>query len=362
MVKKRVIAVVTGSRAEFGLLEPVMRAITGHARLSLETIVTGTHWTTKSWRDIRAAGFAIDARVKMQERGRIGYAADVQALSRGVAGVGRAIEKMRPDVVLVLGDRIEALAGALAASIGGVRLGHLHGGDRAEGVADEAIRHAISKLTHLHFPATPRSGRRLVKMGEDPRQIHVVGSPAMDGLEPWLEFVPWRSRKLVILQHPVGQSDKEEERAMRATLAVAMDYPCVVMAPNADPGSAGIRRAIERSRLSMVEHLPRPEFLDLLTSAGAIVGNSSAGLIEAAALRLPCVNIGPRQNGREKPANVIDADYGETVVRRAIQRALKLDLRRMRHPYGDGRTGTRIAKLLASIDLDAISLRKRNTF
>ncbi|MCC7408557.1 MAG: UDP-N-acetylglucosamine 2-epimerase (hydrolyzing) [Phycisphaeraceae bacterium] len=362
MPRKRVITVVTGSRAEFGLLEPVMRAIGGHPRLSLKTIVTGMHWTTTSWRDVGAAGFAIDARVRMQRRGQVGYAADVLSLSRGVAGIGRAIARIKPDVVLVLGDRIEALAGALAASIGGVRLGHVHGGDRAEGVADEAIRHAISKLAHLHFAATPGSGRRLIRMGEDSARVHVVGSPAVDGLGPWLEFVPWRRQKLVILQHPVGRSDKEEERAMRATLAVAMDYPCVVMAPNADPGSAGIRRAIQRSRLSMVEHLPRPEFLDLLTSAGAIVGNSSAGLIEAAALRLPCVNVGPRQNGREKPANVIDADYGEDSVRRAVQRALKLDLHRMRHPYGDGQTGPRIAKLLARIDLDAISLRKRNMY
>lgn len=361
MPRKRVIAVVTGSRAEFGLLEPVMRAIDGHPRLALKTIATGMHWTTNSWRDIGAAGFAIDARVKMQRRGQVGYAADVQSLSRGVAGIGRAIAKIQPDFVLVLGDRIEALAGALAASIGGVRLWHLHGGDRAEGVADEAIRHAISKLAHLHFPATPASGYRLVQMGESPRRVHVVGSPAIDGLAPWIKRST-RGETLVVLQHPVGRSDMEEERAMWATLAATKHYPRVVLAPNADPGSLGIRRAIKRAGVELVEHLPRAKFLDLLASAGTIVGNSSAGLIEAAALKLPCVNVGPRQNGREKPENVVDTDYGQDAVRRAVRRAVKLDLRRMRHPYGDGKTGLRIASLLASIDLDVISLRKRNTF
>lgn len=149
---------------------------------------------------------------------------------------------------------------------------------------------------------------------------------------------------------------------MAATLRATRRYECVVLAPNHDPGSEGIRAAIRDADVEAVDHLPRERFLGLLAGCRAIVGNSSAGLIEAAALRTACVNIGPRQGGREKPRSVIDTDCGEKSVRAAINRAMKLDLRRMRHPYGDGRTGTRVADLLATVELDRLPLRKRNTY
>lgn len=361
MTRRRTIAVVTGTRAEFGLLTSVMRAIDAHPKLRLCTIVTGTHLTAGTWRDVRDAGFAIEAKVPMQNRGHTGRAADVVALGRGIAGLGEAFERLAPEVVLVLGDRIEALAAASAASVGGRRVAHLHGGDRAEGVADEAMRHAITKLAHLHFPVTAESRRRLIRMGEDPAATFNHGSPAIDALAG---IIPADDApELIVMQHPTGQSDDDEARAMRGTLAATRGHRRLVLWPNHDPGRGGIVRAIERdARDEVADHLPRARFLAMLAGAKAIVGNSSAGLIEAAALRVPCVNVGSRQAGRQKPGNVIDCDEGKAAVVAAVARALAVDMRRLRHPYGRGDTGERIAATLAALDLDAVPIRKRNRY
>lgn len=365
---RRTVAVVTGSRAEFGLLEPVMRAMSqsklplgqGGWRLRLRTIVTGTHLTTGSWVDIRNAGFQIDARVPMQKRAVVGREADVAALGRGIAGLGRVFGLIKPDVVVVLGDRIEALAAACAASVGGVYLAHVHGGDRAAGVADEAMRHAISKMAHLHLAATARSRQRLVRMGEPATTVVNVGSPAADGLdavEPAGD-----GPELIVIQHPIGAADADEYVWMLQTLRASRGLTRLVMGPNSDPGSRGIRRALRSAGDAVVGHLPRGRFLSLLAGARAIVGNSSAGLIEAAVLGCPCVNIGPRQSGRDTPASVVQCDYGQRAVRTALDQALALPVRRVRHPYGDGHAGQRIAAILSSIDLAQVPVRKRNTY
>lgn len=352
------IAVITGSRAEYGLLVPVLDAIEAHVGLSLRLIVTGTHLTTGSIKDI---DHAIAARVKMQ---RAGAAAtreeDVQSLGRGVMAIGRVLEKLSPDVAIVLGDRIEALAGALAAQVGGFRLAHIHGGDRAEGVSDEAMRHAISKLAHLHFAATARSKKRLLRMGEFLSAVYNTGSPAIDGL---IGVKPSDDApELIVMQHPIGASPDEEYRWMRATLDATARHRRLILSPNHDPGRNAIMRAIVDANVRPIDHLPRPEFLSLLAGAKAIVGNSSAGLIEAAALKTPAVNLGTRQAGREKPANVIDADHNKTALQRAIKQALAMKTSALRHPYGNGRAGLKIAECLASLDLDEVPLRKHNAY
>lgn len=359
------IAVVTGSRAEFGLLLAVMRAIGAHPKLKLSTIVTGTHLTRSTWRDVVQAGFSIDAKVTMQRKNESGYAADVAALSRGIAGLGQVFAKLKPDVVLVLGDRIEAFAAASAASIGGLRLAHIHGGDRAEGVADEAMRHAISKLAHFHFAATAQSQRRLIRMGEPRDCVMNVGSPAADGLHQVIAAAD--APQFIIMQHPIGGSDAHEAAWMKLTLAATVKLgntkpTRLILAPNSDPGSAGIGSALAQRRVVFTEHLPRHAFLSLLKGSLAIIGNSSAGLIEAAILGVPCVNVGPRQNGREKPGNVIDCDYGKASVQKAIAQAMTLRRDRIRHPYGDGNTGKRIAMLLANLPISGAPPRKQNSY
>ncbi len=353
----RTIAVVTGTRAEYGLLLPVIRAIDEHSKLALRLVVTGTHLTTCSIEDI---AFPVAAKVAMQKRGQVGRAHDAAALGRGVTGLAGVFAKMKPEVVAVFGDRVEAFAAASAASVSGIRVAHLHGGDRAEGVADEAMRHAITKLAHLHFPATAQSRRRILRMGEHADVVFNVGSSAIDGLR---EIVPADDApRVIVLQHPVGDDDATERQRMANTLRATARFSRLVLAPNHDPGRVGILQAICEAKVKAAGHLPRDRFVSLLKSADVIVGNSSAGLIEAAACRVPCVNLGSRQNGREKPNSVIDAPHTQRGIATAIKAAMQLDRRRFRHPYGRGDTGRRVADLLARLRLKNIPLRKQNRY
>ncbi|MEM6458160.1 MAG: UDP-N-acetylglucosamine 2-epimerase [Planctomycetota bacterium] len=359
----RRIAVVTGTRAEYGLLEPVMRAVDAHPALELLCVAAGMHLVTGTHADI---GFPIAAKVRMQKPEpktgavRVGRYHDAVALGNGVRNFAEAFAQLRPDFVVVLGDRIEAFAAASAASVGGQRVAHLHGGDRAEGVADEAMRHAISKLAHLHFPATAESRRRLLRMGEPPETIFNHGSPAVDGLREIAAAAD--APRVIVMHHPVGDDDETERRRMRDILLATSRFSRLVLMPNHDPGRNGIVRAIEEAEVNAVEHLPRARFVALLKGADLIVGNSSAGLIEAAVCRTPAVNIGPRQAGRQTPRSVVSCGHGKRPIVGAINRALQMDRARLRHPYGRGDTGPRVAATLASIGMDAVPLRKRNTY
>lgn len=361
--------VVTGSRAEFGLLEPVMRAIDAHPDLELLTAVAGAHLLppAHTWREVERA-FPIAAKIPMQRHGETGRLADAAALGAGVSGLADALARLKPHWAVVLGDRIEAMAAACAASIGGVALAHIHGGDRAEGVADEAMRHAITKLAHLHLPATAASAERITRMGEHPDRVRAIGSPAIDGLDriPPLDESRWRGLgepEIVFLMHPIGRHDDEERRAAHHALRAITGRKTLALMPNHDPGRGGIVRAIEESGVRAAAHLARPEFIGLLRRAGALVGNSSAALIECAAIGVPAVNIGRRQSGRERAGNVVDAANETTeAVADALRRALTLRAP-FEHPYGDGSAGERAAAALASLNpRDPDLLRKLCTY
>lgn len=357
----RRIAVVTGSRAEFGLLRPVMHAIASRADLQLMVIAAGSHLmgSQRSYYEIKAE-FNVAEIVPMQETGATGRAADVQAVGRGVARFGRAFEKLGAEWVVVLGDRIEAFAAAAAASIGGFALAHIHGGDRAEGIADEAMRHAITKLAHAHFAASEASAARLRAMGELSRMIFNHGSPAIDdlaGIPPLSDatFNELGAPSIVLLLHPVGRTPEMEEAAAAAVIEGLSGERVLALSPNLDAGRDGIARALTSSGLPLREHLPRAEFIGLLrrlaAGDGVLVGNSSAALIEGAALRVPAVDIGPRQAGRERCGNVVHAERESAqAVAAAVARARMLDRSGLVHPYGDGRAGERIAATLATLD------------
>jgi len=234
------------------------------------------------------------------------------------------------------------------------------------------MRHAISKLAHIHLPATPTSAQRLIAMGEEPVRVHVVGSPSMDGLAEIASLGDREYRELcepqiVVLLHPVGEdASVEMARAERLFKIASSRGRVLVMHPNHDPGRDGIVTAIEKSGLPNRSHLPRDQFFALLRRVKVIVGNSSAGLIEAAAVPVRCINVGRRQSGREKPAHVIDVpDWDYQTIDTSIERALReppLTAAQVPHPYGDGRTGQRVAELLATLDFDSHGLRKLNTY
>ena len=370
MADKRTIAVTTGSRADYGLLRPVMRAIHDHTDLELQVLVTGTHLLPPLHTvDEVERDFTIANTITMQRPGQCTRLDDAEALGRGVTGFAQQFARDTIDVVLVLGDRIEALAAAAAASVGGIHVAHLHGGDRAEGIADEAIRHAITKSAHVHFPATERSAKRLESLGENPNRIHMVGSPAIDELADFpplpdeaMDALGWP--EIVMLLHPTGRAIEQERDQASQLLALCQEAGNVLAVhPNHDPGRDGIVHAIMNAGCQQREHLPRRDFIGLLRRARLLVGNSSAGLIEGAALGLRCVNVGPRQAGRDMCANVINVPDDEPEsIRPAIARGLAEGMGEIKQAYGDGRAGIRTAAILATFDPARLPLVKRNTF
>ncbi|MBI1303781.1 MAG: UDP-N-acetylglucosamine 2-epimerase (hydrolyzing) [Phycisphaera sp.] len=396
--KRRKIAVVTGTRAEWGLLSPVCDAIVSRGDLALEVCAGGAHLLQPPVAEDRALHRAVFGepppfeptiiwvessghrphRFEMQRAGETGRLADAAALGRGVSALTEIFARLAPDIVVVLGDRIEAFAAASAASIGGIRVAHIHGGDRAEGVADEAMRHAITKLAHIHFAASAASAARIARLGEDAARIHLVGSPAVDGLgaiRPLSdhEYAELGAPDFVFLMHPVGRPDAEEEREAHAVLeALAARGRVTALAPNSDPGRNGIARAIEivaerrRTHFRAFRHIERELFIALLKHPGvrAIVGNSSAGLIECAALGVRAVNIGSRQAGRERADNARDAASAWDGLAEALDTLDTLDSWRPsgRHPYLEAGASTRIAVILATCDFSVHGLAKRCTY
>lgn len=368
--RTRRVCVVTGTRADYALLKPVMHAIDAHHALELQVVAGGAHLLppAQTLKEVKA-DFTIADVVPIQEPGKHTRLDDAEATGRAVSRFARSFAWLEPDWVLVLGDRIEAFAAAASASIAGFGVAHVHAGDRAEGIADEAMRHAISKLAHLHLAATDTSAERLRRMGERPEFIHVVGSPAIDGLasiDPLDDatFAELGAPTVCFLMHPAGRTVEQEEHGAAIALEALAGERVLALMPNHDPGRTGIVRAIQGAGVRCVEHLARPRFIALLkrlaSNDGLLVGNSSAGLIEAAALKLPVVDIGPRQAGRERAPNVIHADTSGAAIADAVTRARAIDLAALTHPYADANAAPRIADLLARVDPhDEAILRKR---
>ncbi len=362
--RKRRVLVVTGTRAEFGLLKPVMRAVQDRAELELLVVAAGSHLVQPAltFREVKAE-FEVADSIPMQTAGRIGRAEDVEATGKGIGRFGRSYSLLDPDWVVVLGDRIEAFAAASAASIGGWALAHIHGGDRAEGVADEAMRHAITKMANVHLAATEGSAERIRRMGEDAERVFVVGSPAIDGLGVVHAlgdgaYVALGSPEVVVLMHPCGRGDEVEREEMRKVLASVEGMRVLVMHPNLDPGRRGILEAIQEVEghegVVVREHLERDVFAGLLKrvgqEGGALVGNSSSGLIECSALGCPSVDVGIRQSGRERCAGMtVHVESGDEVGT-ALRELCSCVDRGSAHPYGDGTAGVEIARVLAEID------------
>lgn len=365
---KRRIAVVTGTRAEYGLLKTCMRGIESHRSLELLTIVTGMHLLRPfgyTVRDIEADGFAIAARVPMQ-RARDTATEQAEGLGRGVSGIAKALESLRADMVLVLGDRIEAMAATLAALTTGRPVAHLHGGDVAEGDFDERIRRSISQIASLHLPASKAAARRLRNMGIDEQQIEVVGAPGLDrlfelahelGMRGGMSAKPGKRGTALVVYHAFGRSPDHEGRiAKRIISAVrAAGLRPHVIFPNSDRGYSGVTSAIEAlavkfTDVSLYRSLPRDSYLKLLIESDVMIGNSSGGVIEAPSAGTPSVNVGGRQAGRQPGgASVVSCGESSAEIEDALEQALrKRPTIGRRGVYGDGLAGQRVAKALAS--------------
>jgi GDP/UDP-N,N'-diacetylbacillosamine 2-epimerase (hydrolysing) len=377
-MKKMRVCVVTGTRAEFGIWRPVLRAIQEAPRLELQLVATGMHLLKgfgETVREIEEEGLEIAARVPMY-RGKEPAAA---SLARGIEGLARAYREAGAQLVMVLGDRLEMLAAASAALAERIPIGHVHGGETAPGIWDEQIRHAITKMAQVHFCATKKAGERIVRMGEEPARVHVVGAPALDLAQGFFEEV-WeltRERRWergvapVLVLHPSGGDEEVEYQRAKMVVEVLTevfpaDEQVTVVGPNNDPGYEGIIRAYaERPRgLAMALSMTQEAFWMEMMAGGLLVGNSSSGIIEAATLGVPAVNIGGRQAGRERSGNVMDAGWDAGEIERAVRRvlsdkALARRVARRKNVYGDGKASGRIAGVLERMAREGIKLEKR---
>jgi GDP/UDP-N,N'-diacetylbacillosamine 2-epimerase (hydrolysing) len=380
----RKIAVITGTRAEYGIFKSVLKEIEADPRLDLSLIVIGMHLSAEfgyTVKEIEKDGFKIDAKINVLHREDT-KAAMVRSIGKSMIETADAIEKIKPDFLLVLGDRSEMLVGAVSATYMGIPIAHIHGGD-ISGNVDEPVRHAITKLAHVHFAATKESADRIIKMGEEPWRIHVVGAPGLDFILNDKTPAPEKTAAkydldlsepvLLVVQHSVVTEADEAPSQIRETLEAIKELGCqtVLIYPNADAGGRRMIEVIkeyEQYRLiKTFRSVPHEDFLGLMKVASVMVGNSSSGIIEAPPFGLPVVNIGTRQAGRQRAENVIDVDYDKEEIKRAVQKALcdeefREKVKRSKNFYGDGKAGKRIAKILSEIKIDKKLLEKRMTY
>lgn len=368
----RRIGVVTVARSDYGIYRPVLREIAGRSNLCLKLIVAADHLAARGGMtvmEIEADGFEVSRRVPMSPSGdsALGVA---RAMAQGLAGFADAYQRLRPDILLVLGDRFEMHAAVSAAMPFRVPVAHIHGGELTEGAMDNQFRHAISKMSHLHFVATEACRRRLLNMGEEPWRVTVSGAPGLDNLKEIQpvsrrEFMtsvnlPEEARFILVTFHPETLSNASPERHMTELIA-ALDkcgLAVVFTSPNVDTGHRIIERMIRASvrtnrAFRLVGNMGTKMYFSAMKHAECMAGNSSSGIIEAAAFRLPVVNAGDRQRGREHGKNVVDVPCGRTRIAAAIRLAtgpeFKKRLRGLRNPYGDGHAAERIVNVLSAI-------------
>jgi GDP/UDP-N,N'-diacetylbacillosamine 2-epimerase (hydrolysing) len=376
-VSKRRILGVTGIRSEYDILSSVFGAIRAHRALGLELIVTGAHLSPdygETVGEIRKDGFRVVEEIESLISGDHD-SSRVKGLAIQLQGLVQAVARIRPDVLLVLGDREEAMSTALVGNYLNIPVAHIAGGDRVVGNADDQVRHAVTKLAHLHFATNAQSARRILRMGEQRFRVFNVGNPGLDRLRTTPKLTAAElSRRIgfplgegepfiLLIQHPLSSEIDRAGSQMRLTLdAVAtLGVKTILTYPNSDPGSQDMIRAIESRReltiLHAVKSMPRLEFVNLMRRASCLLGNSSAGLLEAPLLKLPAVNVGNRQKGRLHAGNVRFVPHDAGAITRAARRAVfdsgyRAKVRGCRNPYGDGRSSGRIARVLATIPLN----------
>jgi GDP/UDP-N,N'-diacetylbacillosamine 2-epimerase (hydrolysing) len=371
----RKIVYISGTRADFGLMARTLAAINADPALDLAVVVTGMHLSAAHGNtvdEIEAAGLRIAARVPVVLEPATG-ATMARAIGTMIPAFVSALEAERPDIVLLLGDRGEMLAGAITALHLNIAVAHIHGGERS-GTVDEPVRHAISKLAHIHLVATDGAHERLIAMGEDAAHVHVTGAPGLDGLGDMA--LPPRATVMeahglspekpfaLMVFHPVLQEAAQGRADAAALIEALMGCEVLALMPNADAGSDGVRAALAAARgqegLTVVTHLARPDFLAAMANADVMIGNSSAGIIEAASFGTPVLNVGRRQQLRERNANVRDIDVGEATD--AVSRALARGRFASANIYGDGQAAARIVTVLKETAIGAALMNKVNSY
>jgi UDP-N-acetylglucosamine 2-epimerase (non-hydrolysing)/GDP/UDP-N,N'-diacetylbacillosamine 2-epimerase (hydrolysing) len=382
---KRKICVVTGTRAEYGLLYWIIKGIQDDPELELQLIVTGMHLSPEfglTVREIEKDGFPVAERVEMLLSSDT-ESAIATSMGLGMIGFAGAYERLNPDILLVLGDRFEILSAVSAAVPFRIPIAHIHGGESTEGAIDELFRHAITKMSHIHFPATEDYRKRIIQMGENPDNVFCFGSPCMDNIyklnlmdrrQLCLALdVPENKKLGVVTYHPVTlEKDKAglNISELLESFKNFSDIFWIITLPNADTGGRIIIEMVENfvrknpGRIKSFASLGQSRYLSLLKHAVVMVGNSSSGLIEAPSFGLPVVNIGDRQHGRIRAENVIDVQecnkrFVTDAIKRAVSMEFKGTLNDIRNPYGDEPASEKIVGKLKTVPLDKYLLKKR---
>lgn len=378
----RKIAVVTGTRAEYGILYWVMREIQARPSLELQLLVTGAHLSPEfglTFRQIEEDGFPISEKLEILLSADSASAVST-SIGLGTIAFAKAYERLAPDLLLLLGDRFESLAAAIAALVARIPIAHISGGQSTQGVIDEAIRHSITKMSYLHFTGNSSARDRVVQLGEHPDRVFVTGTPSLDGIR---QMRLWDRSELehrlgldlsrpflLVSYHPVTLETNTASWQMDQLLEAlaGIDRQCLFLMPNADTGGrvivSKIKEFVDRSPCSTYfGNLERDLYLNLMKRADAMIGNSSSAFAEAPSFDLPVVNIGDRQRGRIRAENVIDCDYDSASITRALERALdptfKESVRALPNPYGDGNSSERIVDILERVELGSDLLKKK---
>jgi GDP/UDP-N,N'-diacetylbacillosamine 2-epimerase (hydrolysing) len=374
----RKICVVTGTRADYGCLRWVMEDIRSTPGLELQIIATAMHLSPEfglTYREIEQDGFAIDSKIETLVSADTPTAL-AKSMGLGLMGVGEALQLLRPDLLLVLGDRFEIFAAAAAATVARIPIAHAHGGETTEGAFDEAFRHSTTKMSHLHFVAAEEYRRRVVQLGEDPRRVFLVGGLGVDkikklnllgreALEDALQF-KLGGKNLLITFHPVTLEDATSAVQMSELLSALdklTDTHLIFTLPNADTGGRVLIGMIERfvasrSNARAYVSLGDLRYLSCIRHVDGVVGNSSSGLTEVPSFGKGTVNIGDRQRGRLKAASVIDCEPNQEAIGAALQRlfspAFRAALAATRNPYGEGGASKKIVQILRDFPLQSI--------
>lgn len=381
---KRKICVVTGSRAEYGLLFWLMKEIKCDPELDLQIIATGTHMSPEfglTYEIIQEDDFFINEKLEMllSSDTPVGIA---KSLGLATIGFADALDRLKPDILVLLGDRYEILAAAQAALVARIPVAHLHGGENTEGAIDEAIRHSVTKMAHLHFVAAEPYKKRVSQLGEDPDKIFVLGSPGLDSIkklkllsiDEFEKAINFKLGKLsfLVTYHPVTLCNRSNnEKAMKEifkALENFTDARAIFTKPNSDTEGRIISRLIDEfvsgcpDKYVAFVSMGQLKYLSAIKHVNMLIGNSSSGIIEVPAMKKPTINLGIRQQGRLRAPSVIDCAENSEEIVLAIKKALSLDfqtrLTEMISPYGTGDASCKIKELLKRIPLENILIKK----
>lgn len=382
MIKNKKIAYVSGTRADFGIMSSILKEINKSKKLSLQIYATGIHLMPKFGLTIQEVkkNFPQTKSIKATFN-RDDYSGVAMFMGQFITKVVKTFSKNRPDLVLVLGDRPEELCVAMACLYLGIPTAHFRGGERTS-TFDESARHAITKLCNLHFAATQESAKRIEKMGEDKKRIHVVGEASLDVIlneklpnrEELCKLLGLNTKQKFILltQHPVSYEVKDAGKQIRETLNAVkcFNMPVIISYPHADAGGKKIIAEIEKERgnplFIISPSFEYKKFLAIEREAAVWVGNSSGAMVESASFGTPVVNIGTRQNNRQRGKNVLDAGYDRDSIVSAIRSSLdpkhSNQLKNLKSPWGNGKTGKKVVKILENLKINSALLNKQISY